>query len=84
MAKKNVEAKNLKANKIKTKKTPARSALKPKARRRQVAALPVRDNASGSPEVLIVTSRETGRFIILKRWTMKGCSDPEGGRQGSP
>jgi 8-oxo-dGTP pyrophosphatase MutT (NUDIX family) len=72
MAKRKVEAKKIKAKKMKAERT-----LKAKARRRQVAALPVRYNAAGSPEVLIVTSRETGRFIIPKGWPMKGRSDPE-------
>ncbi len=43
--------------------------------RRQVAALPYRVNAFGVVEILIVTSRETGRFIIPKGWPMKGLAD---------
>jgi 8-oxo-dGTP pyrophosphatase MutT (NUDIX family) len=74
MAKTKVEAKKLKA---KAKENEAKRTLKAKVRRRQVAALPVRYNAAGSPEVLIVTSRETGRFIIPKGWPMKGRADPE-------
>ena len=38
----------------------------------QVAALPVRIDNKGSPEVLLLTSRETKRWIIPKGWTMKG------------
>jgi 8-oxo-dGTP pyrophosphatase MutT (NUDIX family) len=45
-------------------------------RHRQVAALPFR-YVAGSLEVLIITSRETGRFIIPKGWPMKGRADPE-------
>ncbi|PRY25532.1 8-oxo-dGTP pyrophosphatase MutT (NUDIX family) [Aliiruegeria haliotis] len=39
---------------------------------RQIAALPVRWNADGEPEVLLVTSRTTRRWIIPKGWTMEG------------
>jgi 8-oxo-dGTP pyrophosphatase MutT (NUDIX family) len=38
----------------------------------QVAALPVRFDDSGSAEVLLLTSRESKRWIIPKGWTMKG------------
>jgi 8-oxo-dGTP pyrophosphatase MutT (NUDIX family) len=38
---------------------------------KQVAALPVR-RVKGSAEVLLVTSRDTGRWIIPKGWRMKG------------
>ena len=45
----------------------------PKAGERvQFAALPVRVAASGGVEVLLVTSRETKRWIIPKGWPMKG------------
>jgi hypothetical protein len=44
---------------------------------RQVAALPFRYTATGSLEGLIITSRETGRFIIPKGWPMKGRADPD-------
>jgi 8-oxo-dGTP pyrophosphatase MutT (NUDIX family) len=50
--------------------------VKAQARHRQVAALPFR-YAAGSLEVLIITSRETGRFIIPKGWPMKGRADPD-------
>lgn len=43
----------------------------------QVAALPVHAAADGSLEVLLVTSRDTGRWIIPKGWPMKGISDSE-------
>lgn len=45
--------------------------------RRQVAALPYRKTASGRIEVLLITSRETGRFIIPKGWPVKRLSDPD-------
>jgi 8-oxo-dGTP pyrophosphatase MutT (NUDIX family) len=44
--------------------------------RRQVAALPVRQT-NGVVEVLLVTSRETGRWIIPKGWTSKRLKDFE-------
>lgn len=41
---------------------------------RQVAAVPFRLDADGALEVLLVTSRETRRFIVPKGWPMKGKS----------
>ena len=38
--------------------------------RRQIAALPLRWK-DGSVQVLMVTSRESGRWIVPKGWTMK-------------
>ena len=46
----------------------------------QVGALPVRHSASGA-EVLLVTSRETRRWIIPKGWPMKGRKDHEAAAQ---
>ena len=43
--------------------------------RRQVAALPVRLDAAGRTRVLLITSRETKRFIVPKGWPMKGHKD---------
>ena len=42
---------------------------------RQVAALPVRREADGSVQVLLVTSRETARWVIPKGWPWRGCKD---------
>lgn len=42
---------------------------------KQVAALPVRKGQDGSLEVLLVTSRETGRWVIPKGWPSKRMSD---------
>lgn len=43
---------------------------------RQVAALPVRRRRrDGGVEVLLVTSRDTGRWIVPKGWPMKGLKD---------
>ncbi|MFE1599885.1 NUDIX hydrolase [Methylobacterium sp. ID0610] len=38
----------------------------------QLAALPVRPTPEGDLEVLLVTSRETRRWIVPKGWPMKG------------
>ena len=39
---------------------------------KQVAALPFRIGADGRIEVLLITSRDTGRWIIPKGWPMIG------------
>ncbi len=39
---------------------------------KQVAALPFRVGADGRIEVLLITSRDTGRWIIPKGWPMAG------------
>ena len=44
--------------------------------RPQVAALPVRLGASGL-EVMLISSRETRRWIVPKGWPMKGRKDHE-------
>ena len=41
---------------------------------RQVAAIPVRRDAGGHIEVLLITSNTTQRFIVPKGWPMKGKS----------
>jgi len=38
----------------------------------QVAALPVRIGDDGNFQVLLLTSRETKRWVVPKGWTMKG------------
>jgi 8-oxo-dGTP pyrophosphatase MutT (NUDIX family) len=43
--------------------------------RRQVAALPLRLAKNGGIEILLVTSRDTGRWIIPKGWTSKRIKD---------
>ena len=48
--------------------------------RAQVGALPVRGKI-GSYEVLLVTSRDTGRWITPKGWPMKGKKDHEAAAQ---
>ncbi len=44
---------------------------------RQCGALPYRLTPMGVVEVLLVTSRGTGRWIIPKGWPIPGLSDPE-------
>lgn len=39
--------------------------------REQIAALPLRWNDDNEVEVLMITSRDTGRWIVPKGWTMK-------------
>jgi 8-oxo-dGTP pyrophosphatase MutT (NUDIX family) len=41
----------------------------------QVAALPVRREADGSIRVLLITSRQTGRWVIPKGWPWPDCED---------
>lgn len=47
-------------------------ARKAPAPRVQYAALPYRQRGDGSVEVMLVTSRETRRWVIPKGWPMKG------------
>jgi 8-oxo-dGTP pyrophosphatase MutT (NUDIX family) len=41
----------------------------------QVAAVPVRVDAQGALEVLLVTTRGSGRWTVPKGWPMRGLSD---------
>jgi 8-oxo-dGTP pyrophosphatase MutT (NUDIX family) len=43
----------------------------------QVAALPVRFADDGACEVMLITSRETQRWIIPKGWPMAGLKDSQ-------
>ncbi|MGO9475200.1 MAG: NUDIX hydrolase [Rhodomicrobium sp.] len=43
--------------------------------RRQVAALPLRRTKNGAIEILLVTSLDTGRWIIPKGWPSKRLGD---------
>ena len=45
--------------------------------KRQVAAIPVRQDAGGSLAVLLVTSRETRRYVVPKGWPWPGVDDHE-------
>jgi len=47
----------------------------------QVAALPFRHTEAGVPEILLLTSRQTSRFILPKGWPMKGRRDWEAAAQ---
>lgn len=48
-----------------------------RAERRQVAALPWRRGADGQVEILLVTSRETRRWVTPKGGRMPGLTDAE-------
>jgi len=43
----------------------------------QHAALCYRDGPKGKVEVLLITSRDTGRWVIPKGWPMKGLDAPQ-------
>jgi len=45
--------------------------------RRQVGALAFRAAAFGDPEMLLLTSRKSERFVIPKGWPVEGLSDAE-------
>jgi 8-oxo-dGTP pyrophosphatase MutT (NUDIX family) len=47
------------------------------SRLKQVAALPVRHDANGGWQILLVTSRETRRWVIPKGWPWPGLADHE-------
>jgi 8-oxo-dGTP pyrophosphatase MutT (NUDIX family) len=51
------------------------------APRTQVAALPIRREKTGEIRVLLITSRETKRWIIPKGWPMKGRTNAEAAAQ---
>lgn len=57
-------------------KTPKPDRQRPEAKRQhQVAALPLRRALGGGVEVLLVTTRDTGRWVIPKGWPMRGKTD---------
>jgi hypothetical protein len=43
----------------------------------QFAVLPCRISESGQPQVLLLTSRETRRWVIPKGWPVKGLKPRE-------
>src|SRR5947209_19969955 len=45
--------------------------------RTQFAALPFQIGANGQPEIMLLTSRETHRWVIPKGWPMKGRKPAE-------
>lgn len=47
----------------------------------QIAALPYRRLIDGSLQIMLITSRETGRWVIPKGWPMKRRSGPEAAAQ---
>lgn len=44
---------------------------------KQIAALPILRTDEGKLRVLMITSRDTGRWVIPKGWPMKGKSSPQ-------
>ena len=56
------------------------SSMLQRPKRLQVAALCYRDRGDDR-EVLLVTSRDTGRWIIPKGWPIRGLSSPEAAMQ---
>lgn len=54
--------------------TKSHRAAGPQDMLKQVAALPYRRTEKGGVEILVLTSRETHRFVIPKGWPMKGKS----------
>ncbi|MDB5422910.1 MAG: hypothetical protein JWQ29_326 [Phenylobacterium sp.] len=63
--------------------TPKKAAPRPSNRepdrepRAQFAALPWRWTPEGQVEVLLITSRETRRWVIPKGWPIKGMKSPK-------
>ena len=47
----------------------------------QIGALPYRITNAGSIEILLVTTRGTGRWIVPKGWPMTGMSDSKAAAQ---
>jgi 8-oxo-dGTP pyrophosphatase MutT (NUDIX family) len=56
-------------------------AVRPQRGPLQVAALPYRSREDGSIEVLLVTTRGTGRWMVPKGWPMRGKSHSEAAAQ---
>ncbi|MCB1509721.1 MAG: NUDIX domain-containing protein, partial [Hyphomicrobiaceae bacterium] len=50
---------------------------RPLRRHRQIAALPYRRRDDGVFEVCLVTSRDTGRWVLPKGWPMRGRTNWE-------
>lgn len=53
-------------------KKPGKKKKKAEKRALQVAALPIRTTKTGKVKVLMVTTRDGGRWVIPKGWQMKG------------
>lgn len=45
--------------------------------RSQYATLPWRPGVDGAPEILLITSRETRRWVIPKGWPIKNLTPPQ-------
>lgn len=55
---------------------PPPEAAGPQGALRQVAAAPLRQGEDGEVQILLITSRETRRWVIPKGWPMRRKSDP--------
>ena len=53
------------------------TAGKGRSPRAQAAALPWRRGGAGEVEVLLITSRESRRWVIPKGWPIKGLTSPQ-------
>ena len=51
------------------------------AAKRQIAAVPVRRGSHGEIEVLVISTRGSGRWTVPKGWPMNGRSDAEAAAQ---
>ena len=52
-----------------------------KATRAQFGAIPYRISDTGDLEILLVTTRSTGRWMIPKGWPIEGLTGPESAKQ---
>lgn len=57
------------------------AAVRPRNGRLQVAALPYRRDDKGMIEVMLVTTRGTGQWMVPKGWPIPGKSHPEAAAQ---
>lgn len=53
----------------------------PNGTQTQMAALPVRQTDGGDWRILMITSRDTGRWVLPKGWPMKGKNLPQAAEQ---
>ncbi len=54
-----------------------KASAKPRKPRRQCAAIPIRHDPDGQLRVLLVTSRETHRWVVPKGWTAEKLTLPQ-------
>jgi 8-oxo-dGTP pyrophosphatase MutT (NUDIX family) len=71
MAKAKAKAKAKKAGKAPAKRPAARRAATQRPRHRQYGVIPVRLSRDGRLQILLLTSRGTGRWVVPKGWPMR-------------